>query len=394
MSFPLIQQDSPLQKLADVLRTIRTDMEARRANQEQLRRQQEYLQLHQAQFAAQERERGIDNERASRAEQRQTRLDDIAVQQGLEDRKRRGILDENAMTQQRIAGVRAGLPDNVTITDEAAMLSPEHRQVLLQGATADARQGLQGSASRAPVMGSYKGVTVDPGMRNVNLPAGGGRATSRAANDRNMLGIANTDALVRANQLLNQLQEEDPQSPERGWGSAIMRGLGGRLGAAVAGEEGRDALANVGLSDNQTQFDRTLEQWVHNYLPNIPGFRMSVPMFLSVKRAFSVPYGETSDQIKNDVMMRRNRVTEGVVRARAAGLTEEEFAMEVVRLWREGGAGEAADELETVIRGGGVRSGANASGRAVGVPGAGAMNPELDMDDEEPIVLPRYQRRP
>ena len=397
MSFPIIQQESPIQQLAQVLRRISERQQERRAQDEELRRRDAYLQLAQQQQAGVEQQRVQSQANADRAF-------NYGVQQDQYGRTRQMEQDKIAGVDRARAGVRAGLPEDTRISDtlaDRAAVDPLEVEQITGFARQQARPATQGSYTAPGRIGSYKGATVDLGTRNINLPSGGSRVgTSGAGHDRTMLGIANTGAMAEAAIALNQLEDDDPSAPERGLLSTGLRGLASRVGGVIGGDDVRDAAGAIGLTENQIQYDRTLEQWVHNYLPNIPGFRMSVPMFNSVRRAYGLPPGSQSQQVKDDIRRRRNLTTDGIVRARAAGLSEQEYGLQVARLWREHGAGEAANELEMFVRSGGVRSAVNSQGRSVGVPGqgyaqeSGSMSSELDMEDEEPIVLPRYRRRP
>ena len=379
-SFPIIQEDSPLQKLATLVQNLRQQaFERSRALEEDARRR-EYLELNRQEATDRRTDaaarRANENRTFQYGMERDKAGDVRLAQQDAQARGQAFATDQRNMlrdARENLASVGLAQPSNERLIDVAKGRTDVGAE--LTQARSRSVAGREGSIVRDPRPGvSDQGFIYQPDTINANFPSGGGGMGG--VNDRNMLGIANTEAMAQAAVSLNNLEDNNPDAMQRGWLSTIGRGLVGRVAGFAAGDEARDAVGNIGLSDVQTTYDRTLEQWVHNYLPNIPGFRMSVPMFNSVRRAYSVPPGERNPDIAADVRRRRNLTTQGIIRARASGLSEAQFAAEVARMWRENGATEAANELEIHIRGGGVQPGTNASGRAVGVPGVGTPPPQ------------------
>lgn len=171
---------------------------------------------------------------------------------------------------------------------------------------------------------------------------GAGRGTE-PYDDRRRLQLANTDALVGAMNGLEQQERRDPASASRPWAGAVGRAAAGVL--RHVDEDLAAGVENVGLSNEQTDYQGLAEQWAHNYIPNLPGFRMSVPMFKSVKKAFFPPLGESDPAVIASFTRRRRIVTEGLVQARQSGVSEAELAQRVAQQLREFGAPEAAEEL-------------------------------------------------
>lgn len=208
--------------------------------------------------------------------------------------------------------------------------------------------------------------------------SGGGSATTGPYNDRNRLQLGNTRSLVEVTQQLEDAESVDPESAQRPWTGAV-----GRFAAGVARHVDEDAAAgleNVGLSDPQTAYQGMAEGWVHNYLPNLPGFRMSVPMFKSVKKAFFPPLGEDNPDVIAGFTRRRREVVENIAQARQRGVSEEDLARDIIVQLRGAGAGAAAAEIEAALGQGTTRPTRRAQGPQRGADGSVTV-PQEDNSD-------------
>jgi len=173
---------------------------------------------------------------------------------------------------------------------------------------------------------------------------------------------------------------DTPDAAVRPWTGVLLRGAAMRFGRLAGGDEGAEAAENVGRSNEQTAYRGLAEQWVHNYVPNLPGFRMSVPMFNSVMRAFFPPPGESNPEVIQSYTVRRRAVTEELVESRQRGTSEEELAYNIMQRLRATGADDAAAEMGRELnrlRYGGEGA-TNATGQPIAVPGVGSRVPRLN----------------
>jgi len=405
MSYQLIQQPAPLQQLADVLGAIRAQRDARMAADDERRmaatrdrRAERYLQLAEADRAlsAQMQQANLEVARATLTlrqdeARRAQRVADVLskrqaevyrLSQSIPESIRRQVAPGEALTQRlALAGANKQFTAGVSPEVQAANVRPPVDLVgELREAQGESRTGQSGSRLVAPRLGvSSGGLVFDPGTENINLPSGGGASGDRY-NDPNRLRLGNTGSLVDAVAGLEAMERENPNAAVRPWTGVLLRGVAMRAGRLAAGDEGAAAAENVGRTNEQTRYRGFAEQWVHNYIPNLPGFRMSVPMFNSVMRAFFPPPGESNPEVIRSYTERRRAVTAELVESRQRGISEEELAQNIMQRLRASGADDAAAEMGRELnrlRYGGEGA-TNAAGRPIAVPGVGSRVPRLN----------------
>lgn len=395
MSFPLIQNPAPGQQLSDTINQIvaRRDAQRQQRLDQQLAidtagRQKAYFEMNHAESqarAAEQQQRielakqaaNLDQARFA-ATMEQQRIANIHEEMDRKQAARTALLqalppeirnrvfvEAGVMEQMRLGAVNkqytgpgvtaAAAASNAAMTQaETPTLGP-----LVRGAMARSNVGLQGSAVRAPVAGTMGGVTYFPDTMNYNAPSGGGEGRT-ASGDR--LRFANLQSLVGTTQALEGAQSADPSSAVRPWGSVSAR-MAAMAFRKFGADDAADAFENVGLSPNQTNYVGNAETWTHQYIPNLPNFRMSVPMFRSVKRAMFPPAGEKNPEVIQSFTERRRRVVEDLVNAQERGLSDAEVALHIARTLRGYGAStvgengvtleQAAAQMSAVGRGNG-----------------------------------------
>lgn len=369
MGFPLIQQPSPLQQLATLLQGLRQQgMETRMQNEEMSRRR-EYLALQQ--------QEAVDN-RAYRTQQQADRDRDFSYGQtrDMREDKRRSGLDALALEdrQRGIAadarqGVRAGLAPDTRISDalaDRAVEDPLELQQITGYARQAARPGLQGSASRAPRVGEYKGAVVTPPTLSYNAPSGGGSSGGRPPNGVQERHAIGQSLLRRVIDEATVLETRNPSAGQVPFAQDAGAALAERVLGTHAGGRIANRVRSFGSDADQRRYHQLREQFKHSMAVFYP--RAAIVIFENLADSYFGVGGETDEDL-------------------AAKRADREFVGQVIDDVRSGRV--PRTELDRVLGARGAPdlsqfadpalpddAARNSAGQSVGVPSAGGASPQ------------------
>ena len=372
MSFPIIQQESPIQQLAQVLRRISERQQERRAQDEEIRRRDAYLQL------AQQQQAGVERQRVQ-GQANTDRTFNYNVEQNQMNRTRQMEQDKIAGVDRARAGVRSGLPEDTRISDELAdrgANDPMEVEQITGFARQQARPGLQGSATRAPRIGQYKGATVDPGTLSYNAPSGGAGGRGFTNQDRLMqAAIGGALEQVRSMEALeaqNPLNATIPNLTSFVENASRLPVAGGFI-QSVAGPAGQAAM-----TPEQQQFQAMAGEFIHTYASSLPGRRLGPELLRVIHHNFFPRAGQTDPATIAEFSRRRREAADRMARAAYGEVQDLESLL----------SPETRAELDRVAPRESGAVPAQVGGRSVGIPAAGQNSPMAP--PAAPRILPRY----
>lgn len=367
MTFPIIQQPSPLQQLSSLIQNLRQQAMERRMQEEEIVRRQQYLQLAQQEAAGNAAYRADQTRRADRTFEyglERDKVSDAANAEAASLARRRQHETETGNLLER---GRQALPPGYTATPQALLDIAKGRNDL--SSLPQGRPGLQGSATRAPTPATEGGITHTPGVLSYNAPSGGGSGGGRGyghIDQRHQLGAGLMRRIVdRANALYgeNPSNVEVPMTADIG-GAAAERILGHGAGSRVG-----DRIRNIGASSSQQEFRGLREQFKHSMAVFFP--RVSIALMENLSDSYFPVGGETGQaaqakmQALNDVAMWIERVSSGQA-------SHQDLAAVIARTGGPAGA-LLLQESQT-----GAQSGTNSAGQPVGVPAASPSGSAVD----------------
>lgn len=360
MSFPLIQEPSPLQQLAQLVNGLRQQAFERSQAMADQRRRDAYLSLHQQEFAANQENREWQRQNADRefnfgVDQAKVRTAATARAQQMEQQQ----LDQ-ANLNNLIAQGRAALPEGYTATPEAAIDLAKGRVDL--SSLPVGRPGAQGSSVRAPQMATAGGITHMPGTLSYNAPSGGGR------------GVSGQDLLMRAaiggayDQMLRmeQLEAANPMNATIPGLAATIEGAGNLplVGNTLRGALG--PLAQSQMTPEQQQYQAMAGEFIHTYASSLPGRRLGPELLRVIHHNFFPRSGQNDPATIAEFARRRREAAERMARAAYGEVQDLESLL----------TPENRMLLDRVSPREGVDQPAvNGTGQVVGVPAAGTSSP-------------------
>lgn len=360
MSFPLIQEPSPMQQLAAVIQGLRQQAFERRMQMQDASRRDAYLNLNRAEFDATQQNRRQNQANTDRDYYRQVEQDKITQDQREQAAaERRGALHQDYINNLLAQG-RAALPEGFTGTPQALLgiaKGTTDLSTALPAAQRGARPGLQGSATRSPVLGSANGITFDPGTQNYNAPSGGsGRGTGHI-DQRVALGAGLMERIIgRA----NELYTADPTNAEVPLTGDMGAALVERVAGHGAGSRVADRVRNIGATQTQQEFRGLREQFKHSMAVFFP--RVSIALMENLADSYFPVGGETGDAARAK-MQALNDVGAWIARVQGGQASVQDLQRVIASHNPAVGSQFLSDDP--------VEPAQNTSGRPVGVPRAG-----------------------
>lgn len=338
-NFPLIQQPSPFQQLADTLNGIRARRDARDQvafeRQQTLRDEQRrdaYLALNQQEAVDRQTQHAKENDLAISADALHRAQLGAQIQQMAAQRVNQAIDNKRQLTSLLLQNLPPGVTMSLArVQQEAAGnrylpgtgTQPTTMEQDVATARGRATPGLQGSAIRTPVPGSSNGVTYTPETLNYNAPhpggSGGGGQTQADAD-------AALGTLMAATRRLNDAENGDRTATQHPWTGLPGRMLAG-AGRKIFGDQNElsQALSTAGLTPGQQDVAAVEDEWTHAYLVHLPKYRGSVPMYDNVKHAFFPRTGVSDPRVMASFRSRRNAAVSRIALLRRNGATEEQI---------------------------------------------------------------------